>query len=310
MPIRQYADTILYWLRATRSCILAPMSVSVQVPATTSNFGPGFDCLGAALQLWNRVIIDRADQEIPLPEIVAEAAELFFRHSGILPFPFRFMITGEVPRARGLGSSVTVRAGVLIALNHYLNQPLALEQICNLCTELEGHPDNAAAAIFGGFTIVNSAINRVDRFDIDPEIKFVLFIPDFEVKTSDARKVVPATYPREAVVQNLANVSRIAAAFASKRYDLLQDAFADRLHQPYREPLVPFLGKVLDAATKSGAIGGFLSGSGSTIACLTLSNGEKVAAAMLRSATEANAKVLIVSADNAGAKILPTPITE
>jgi homoserine kinase len=286
------------------------MSVSVQVPATTSNFGPGFDCLGAALQLWNRVIIDRADQEIPLPEIVAEAAELFFRHSGILPFPFRFMTTGEVPRARGLGSSVTVRAGVLIALNHYLNQPLALEQICNLCTELEGHPDNAAAAIFGGFTIVNSAINRVDRFDIDPEIKFVLFIPDFEVKTSDARKVVPATYPRKAVVQNLANVSRIAAAFASKRYDLLQDAFADRLHQPYREPLVPFLGKVLDAATKSGAIGGFLSGSGSTIACLTLSNGEKVAAAMLRSATEANAKVLIVSADNAGAKILPTPITE
>jgi homoserine kinase len=286
------------------------MSVSVQVPATTSNFGPGFDCLGAALQLWNRVTIDRADQDMPLPEIVAEAAGLFFRHSGILPFPFRFRITGEVPRARGLGSSVTVRAGVLIALNHYLNQPFALEQICSLCTELEGHPDNAAAAIFGGFTIVNSATNRVDRFDIDPEIKFVLFIPDFEVKTSDARKVVPATYPREAVVQNLANVSRIAAAFASKRYDLLQDAFADRLHQPYREPLVPFLGKVLDAATKSGAIGGFLSGSGSTIACLTLSDGDKVAAAMQRSATEANAKVLIVSADNAGAKILPTPITE
>jgi homoserine kinase len=286
------------------------MSVSVQVPATTSNFGPGFDCLGAALQLWNRVTIDRADQDIPLPEIVAEAAGLFFRHSGILPFPFRFTITGEVPRARGLGSSVTVRAGVLIALNHHLNQPLALEQICNLCTELEGHPDNAAAAIFGGFTIVNSATNRVDRFDIDPEIKFVLFIPDFEVKTSDARKVVPATYPREAVVQNLANVSRIAAAFASKRYDLLQNAFADRLHQPYRVPLVPFLGKVLDAATKSGAIGGFLSGSGSTIACLALSDGEKVAAAMQRSATEANAKVLIVSADNAGAKILPTPITE
>jgi homoserine kinase len=286
------------------------MSVAVQVPATTSNFGPGFDCLGAALQLWNRVTIDRADQDIPLPEIVAEAAGLFFRHSGILPFPFRFTITGEVPRARGLGSSVTVRAGVLIALNHYLNQPFALEQICGLCTELEGHPDNAAAAIFGGFTIVNSATNRVDRFDIDPEIKFVLFIPDFEVKTSDARRVVPATYPREAVVQNLANVSRIAAAFASKRYNLLQDAFADRLHLPFREPLVPFLGKVLDAATQSGAIGGFLSGSGSTIACLTLSDGEKVAAAMKRSATEANAKVLIVSADNAGAKILPTPITE
>jgi homoserine kinase len=280
------------------------MPVSVQVPATTSNFGPGFDCLGAALQLWNRVTIDRVEEEVPLPEIVAEAAELFFRHSGVSPFPFRFTIAGEVPRARGLGSSVTVRAGVLIALNHYANQPLASEQICNLCTELEGHPDNAAAAIFGGFTIVNGASNRVDRFDIDPEIKFVLFVPDFEVKTSDARKVIPATYPREAVVQNLANLSRIAAAFASKRYDLLQNAFADRLHQPYREPLVPFLRKVLDAAAKSGALGGFLSGSGSTIACLTLTDGEKVAAAMQKSAAEANAKVLIVSADNAGAKIL------
>lgn len=281
------------------------MSVSVQVPATTSNFGPGFDCLGAALELWNRVTIHRVDGEAPLPEIVADAAALFFRRSRVSAFPFRCSVAGDVPRARGLGSSVTVRAGILLGLNQCADQPLTSSQLCALCAELEGHPDNAAAAIFGGFTIVNSVTNRIERFDIDPTIKFVLFIPDFEVKTSEARKVIPSNYPREAVIENLANVSLIAAAFASKRYDLLQHAFADRLHQPYREPLVPFLPKVLDAATKSGAIGGFLSGSGSTIASLTLSDGEKVAAAMQKAAPEVNSKVLIVGADNTGAKILP-----
>ena len=91
------------------------------------------------------------------------------------------------------------------------------KQICALCAELEGHPDNAAAALFGGFTIVTKTINRVARFDVDPALKFVLFIPNFEVKTSDARMVVPASFSRQEVVENLGNASLIAAAFASRR---------------------------------------------------------------------------------------------
>jgi homoserine kinase len=181
---------------------------------------------------------------------------------------------------------------------------LTKKELCELCTKLEGHPDNAAAALYGGFTIVSKARNEIARFDIDPDLKFVLFIPNFEVKTSEARRVLPESFSRQAVVENLANTSFVAAAFASRRYGQLQDSFEDRVHQPFRTQFVPFLPKVLSAARNAGALGGFLSGSGSTIACLTLSDSSKVAASVADAAPEAKAKVLIVSADNLGARIL------
>jgi homoserine kinase len=190
-----------------------------------------------------------------------------------------------------------------VALDRLTNRRLSREELCSLCAELEGHPDNAAAALFGGFTIITTA-NRVARFDIDEALKFVLFIPDFEVKTSEARTVVPTSFPRKAVVENLANASLIAAAFASGKYAYLRDSFVDCLHQPFREQFVPFLPRVLHAAVAAGALGGFLSGSGSTIACLTLSDGKEVAAAMEAAAPEQNAKILIVSADNDGARVV------
>jgi homoserine kinase len=235
--------------------------------------------------------------------MVSQTADLFFNHTGETRFPIRCSIEGDVPQARGLGSSVTIRLGVLVALDRLTNRRLSREEICSLCAELEGHPDNAAAALFGGFTIVTTA-NRVARFDIDQALKFVLFIPDFEVKTSEARTVVPTSFPRKAVVENLANASLIAAAFASGKYAYLRDSFVDRLHQPFREQFVPFLPRVLHAAAAAGALGGFLSGSGSTIACLTLSDGKEVAAAIEAAAPEQNAKIVIVSADNDGARVL------
>jgi homoserine kinase len=280
------------------------MAVSVHVPASTTNLGPGFDCLGIALQLWNRITIEAERSEARPPEMVRQAADLFFSHTGETRFPFKLSIEGEVPQARGLGSSVTIRLGILMALDQIAKTGLSKENICSLCAELEGHPDNAAAAIFGGFTIITKTTDRIVRFDVDPVLKFVLFIPDFEVKTSEARRVVPDSFPRQAVVENLANASLIAAAFASRNYGYLRDAFVDHLHQPFREQFVPFLPKVLHAAAEAGALGGFLSGSGSAVACLTLSDGEKVAAAIKESAPEAKAKILIVSADNEGARIV------
>ena len=279
------------------------MAVSVQVPASTTNLGPGFDCLGISLRLWNRIRIEVDRSEDPVPEMVSQAADLFFNHTGETPFPIRCSIEGDIPQARGLGSSVTIRLGVLIALDRLTNRRLSREEICSLCAELEGHPDNAAAALFGGFTIITTA-NRVARFDIDQALKFVLFIPDFEVKTSEARTVVPTSFPRKAVVENLANASLIAAAFASGKYSYLRDSFGDSLHQPFREQFVPFLPRVLHAAVAAGALGGFLSGSGSTIACLTLSDGKEVAAAIEAAAPEQNAKTVIVSADNDGARVV------
>jgi len=280
------------------------MALTVQVPASTTNLGPGFDCLGVALQLWNRLRLKPGESDAQNPSIVSEAANLFFDQTGTKRFAFQCVIEGDVPQARGLGSSVTLRAGVLLALDELAASSLTKKELCELCTKLEGHPDNAAAALYGGFTIVSKTRNEIARFDIDPALKFVLFIPDFEVKTSDARRVLPDSFSRDAVVENLANTSFVAAAFASGRYEQLQDAFDDRIHQPFRSRFVPFLPTVLRAARSAGALGGFLSGSGSTIACLTLSDGGKVAAAVAGAAPEANAKILIVSADNSGARIV------
>jgi homoserine kinase len=280
------------------------MSISVQIPASTTNLGPGFDCLGIALQLWNRITIDVERSERSVPEMVSQAAALFFGHIGEKPFPFSFSIEGDVPQARGLGSSVTIRLGVLMALDSVAQSALSKESICALCGELEGHPDNAAAALFGGFTIVTKSTGRVARFNVDPALKFVLFIPNFEVKTSDARTVVPGNFSRPDVIENLGNASLIAAAFASREYEHLRGAFIDRLHQPFREKFVPFLPDLLQAAADAGALGGFLSGSGSTVACVTLSDGQELASALQAATPGEDAKILIVSADNDGARII------
>ena len=280
------------------------MSTSVQIPASTTNLGPGFDCLGIALQLWNRITIDVEGSERSVPEMVSQAAALFFSHIGKRPFPFSFSIEGDVPQARGLGSSVTLRLGILMALDSITQSALSKETICALCAELEGHPDNAAAALFGGFTIVTKSTKRVARFNVDPALKFVLFIPNFEVKTSDARTVVPSNFSRQDVIENLGNASLIAAAFASREYGYLRGAFIDRLHQPFREKFVPFLPELLQAAADAGALGGFLSGSGSTVACVTLSDGQELASALQAATPGEDAKILIVSADNGGARII------
>jgi homoserine kinase len=283
------------------------MAATIQIPASTTNFGPGFDCLGAALQIHNRVQIDRdSDCQEPdaSPSIVRAAAKAFFGAARIDSFAFNAKISGDVPPARGLGSSVTVRLGVLLGLNVLAGSPLDRDQIFQLCSELEGHPDNAAAALYGGFVVVNKDGNQIHRFDVDPSVTFVLLIPDLEVRTTDARAVLPPAYSRSAVVCNLANSSQIAAAFASRRYEMLQNAFADQLHQPYRERFVPFLKAVVEAGREAGAYGGFLSGSGSSIACVTSAKAVAVAEAMAKAVpSSVRATTLLVGVDNAGAQI-------
>jgi homoserine kinase len=281
------------------------MGVTIQIPASTTNFGPGFDCLGAALQLHNWIYVEHESDLDPSvhPPIVREAAKFFFSAAQLDAFAFRSKISGDVPSARGLGSSVTVRLGVLLGLNVLAGSPLNRDQIFQLCAELEGHPDNAAAALYGGFVVVNKSGNQIHRFDVDSTVTFVLLIPDFEVRTSDARAVLPDTYSRSSVVSNLANSSQISAAFASRQYEMLRNAFADQLHQPYRERFVPFLNAVLEAGREAGAYGGFLSGSGSTIACVTSRNASKVAEAMSTAAPKIRSTTMIVSADNSGAQI-------
>jgi homoserine kinase len=284
------------------------MEVTVQVPASTTNLGPGFDCLGVALQLWNRTRVcsvnGSSTSPSPRPKMVDEAAQAFFSNSTISAFEFDWSLEGDVPPARGLGSSVTLRLGVLLGLNQLAGNVYSTPEIRHLCDQLEGHPDNTAAALNGGFTVVNARTNAVRHFDVSSELHFVLFVPEFEVTTSEARKVLPATYPRTDIVENLANVALIATAFATHNYESLRDAFNDRLHEPYREPLVPILRDLVGAGQKAGALGGFLSGSGSTIACLTTRDPQPVADAMRAAAGKTKGQIAIVQADNAGARIL------
>ena len=275
-------------------------TVRVRVPATTANIGPGFDCLGIALQIYNWITVSRDSSKDANP--MAEAAcAAFFRRTGQRPFSIRCDISGDVPRARGLGSSVTVRLGVLHGLNQLSGSPLNREEIFELCAALEGHPDNSAPAEFGGFTIARPD-GTLQRYRVDRKLEFALLIPDFEVTTADARSVLPKRVPLREAVISLSNACAIAGAFASREYDKLVGCFDDRLHQPFRQKLVPFLAPVIEAANRAGALGGWLSGSGSTVMCIGLGASDRIADAMLAACKIQGARVVTTHADNAGVR--------
>lgn len=271
-------------------------NVVVRVPATSANLGPGFDCLGVALNLHNRVTVARGGVATP-DAMVGAAADAFFAASGIPAFAFQWSIEGDIPRSRGLGSSVAVRLGILHGLNGLAGRPLDANSLYLLCAQLEGHPDNAAPAAFGGF-----AVARPDgsyfRCDIEPEIRFVVMIPAEEVDTDSSRVQLPDNVAHRDAIFNVARASMITAAFASRRYELLRGSMADRLHQPYRETRLPHLSRAIAAGVEAGALDGYLSGSGSAVACITLDRPEAVAAAM--QAVLPSARVLVLGADNRG----------
>jgi len=275
--------------------------VTIRVPASTSNLGPGFDCLGIALRIYNLVTISRTTKREPFAPIVAKAADLFFKRTKRRRFDFSCSAAEKIPRSRGLGSSATIRLGILHGLNELSGRPLDRLSIFRLCAELEGHPDNAAPSSLGGFTVARG--ENVQRFQVSPRLKFVLVIPDFEIQTSAARKILPAKIPHPDAVLSAGNACAITAAFASGDYRKLRGVFADKLHQPFRAKLIPFLPRIVAAAENAGALGAFLSGSGSTICAVTLRNPRKIAAAMQRATGAVSTKIVITTADNRGAQI-------
>ena len=280
---------------------LIMQQVTVRVPASTSNLGPGFDCLGIALRLYNNMTVSRAEGGPP-PAIVGSAANSFFKRAGSRPFPFSCSIAGEIPQSRGLGSSAAVRIGVLLGLNELANRPLERRDLFELCAGLEGHPDNAAPACYGGFNVVR----RLERqmFTVSAQLHFVLLVPNFEIATADARRLLPARIELLHAVENARNACAITAAFASRDYHSLRGAFADHLHQPFRKTLIPFLDVVIGAAESAGALGAFLSGSGSTICAITLRSPEKIAHEMKAAANSPGAQTILTTADNRGARVL------
>ena len=277
--------------------------VTVRVPASTSNLGPGFDCLGIALRIYNDITVTRGGGR-SLPAMAGSAARAFFERTKQRPFSFSCSIDGEIPQSRGLGSSAAVRIGLLNGLNELANRSLQRREIFEICALLEGHPDNAAPACYGGFNVVRG-LERL-MFTVSAQLHLVLLIPDFEIATSEARQLLPSRVERLHAVENSRNACAITAAFASREYHSLHGAFADHLHQPFRKKLIPFLDKVIAAAESAGALGAFLSGSGSAICAITLRSPEKVSQAMLAAASSPGARTLITAADNRGARIVQT----
>jgi len=289
----------------------------VRVPASTSNLGPGFDCLGLALNLYNTTTVTRADGARSPSGMIGETAAAFFERAAggaIKPFGFEARIEGDIPISRGLGSSVTVRLGVLMGLAELVKEshPLSREEILKLLIELEGHPDNAVPSCLGGFAVCAPASeNRTDgfvftRLAVKPELSFITLVPELRLSTEMARGLLPKEIPFRHAVENVQRTTRIAAAFATGDYASLRGMFIDHLHQPFRQVLIPGFAAILGAAREAGALGSFLSGSGSCLMAVTLDHIDAISAAMLDTARKHDlpAKVLVLKADNEGAKIM------
>jgi homoserine kinase len=281
------------------------ISVALKVPCSTSNLGSGFDTLGLALNLHTRVALSRANGgKVELTGearsidgahlLCTQAANEFFASTSVPGFGVEISVSGDVPVARGLGFSSTVRAGIVAGLNELAGARLSNNSLLDLVTKLEGHPDNASPAVLGGFTVSGTVADhtRCIRFDVDDTLKVVTLIPKFHVRTELARELIPKHFTKADAAHALNRSALIVAAFASKNYESLRGLFDDRFHQPYRLKVVPQLDRVVAAGVSAGAIGGFLSGSGSSIICLTFENAQEVARAMQSELPDSEVKIL------------------
>jgi homoserine kinase len=297
-----------------------PKFVTVRVPASTSNCGAGFDTLGLALRLYNRVTIVDADGERPVPDrpedgralgMAAESAAAFSRVSGRPAGGFRFRIEGDVPAARGLGSSVTVSAGIIAGLGALRGFPVDRHRLVGLVAGIEGHPDNAGASILGGFCVSRSdpatgAYVDSQRFEVPDTVAFVVVSPPVEFATKESRGALPPTLPFFDAVRSINGAAYLVAAFASGDYARLRQVAGDFVHEPYRLPRIPGGGDSIAAGVAAGAWTGWLSGSGSSVLCVCESaRARPVAAAMSAAFAKAAmpCEARILAADNAGLEV-------
>eukprot|EP01137_Pigoraptor_chileana_P021919 Opistho-2@86225 len=261
--------------------------VTVRVPATTANMGPGFDCIGMALDMWNELTVERASvfeviiegegaNELPkdTTNLVVEGVEAAFK-AAKKPVPtLRYTCKNTIPFARGLGSSsAAITSGLLAGLalaGHEL--PVAgEEELLQLAAAIEGHPDNVAPAIYGGMQIGIHTGKRwyTTRVNVPHGMQAVLFVPDQGTKTSEARALLKPQITRAEAIFNIGRAAMLVHAFQSNSLHDLKHATEDVLHQPARSTIMPWLLPVIEAAMGAGAHGAFLSGAGSTVLAIT-----------------------------------------
>jgi homoserine kinase len=255
--------------------------IIVRVPATTSNLGPGFDALGLAVRIHNEVTLEPGEpfalviegegaQSLPRDQtnVMIDAFERGCRAAGIAPPPARWRCRHAIPTARGLGSSAAAIVAGLTAADAVSGGALGRDRVLAMTTEIEGHPDNAAPAVFGGLqssVLTNGRVSRITVPMSNPP-QLALFVPDFELATRDARAVLPDSLTRAEAVHNISRTALLVAALATGDASVLDEATRDVLHQPARTKLFPAMPVIFDAARAAGATGVWLSGAGSTLA--------------------------------------------
>ena len=308
---------------------------TIRVPATSANLGPGFDCLGVAVDLWNETTVSRGNKVItirgegegtlPVNEqnLIAESARHAFREIGSDGIELGFDCRNKIPLARGLGSSsaatVTGIAAAFLFAGHDLDDIETLNWIFAIAADIEGHPDNAAPAVFGGCQIGVHANDALDeggwinsRIDIPDELKAVVFVPDFSMKTVEARGILSDVVSRSDAVFNVGRAAMLVHAIETRQWHLLRHATDDRLHQPQRiAKLFPRFRPIARGALDAGAHGVFLSGAGPAIMALATGRFMTICYEMSENARKAQVggQALILDLSNSGVQVESTAST-
>ena len=270
------------------------MKVKVKVPATTANFGPGFDCLGMALPLYNEItveetvmpgsgvniqIVNKNNDDgvlfIPTDEnnIVYKSIELLYNSIGMTPSELKITIDTNIPLTRGLGSSASVIIGGVMAANRLLGEPADEAAILTIAREVEGHLDNIVPAYAGGFCLSADEDDGniiYQKLNWSKDWKINICVPDFELATNISRSVLPENYKLKDVTYNLSHLGLLLKACENEDSELLKKALKDKLHEPYREKLVVGLDKIRDKfKNNTDVYGTVLSGAGPSIAVIS-----------------------------------------
>ena len=283
------------------------MKVKMRVPATTANLGPGFDVFGAALSLYNEfeaeyapgavrskfVLKGYGKKVLPKNEknLLWQAMSETFKELNCDKYSLKNLnvtINTGIPLSGGLGSSASAIVGGIALANALCGNKLSKAKIAEIAIRIEGHPDNVAPAVYGGLCVCakeGSNHGSIIQLPIPKpnELKVVMCAPSFELRTKRSRQILPKTLPINDVVFNTSRVAFLTAAFCTGDFSLLKKGMEDKLHQPYREKMIPAMKEVLNAALNAGAYGAFLSGSGPSIAALTApKHAENVQKAMVK----------------------------
>lgn len=256
--------------------------IRVRVPATSANMGPGFDCLGVAVKLYNEIEIEETETGIeiiqtgtykknipPKDNLAYKAMCEVFEKTGKRPSGLRIKINTSVPATRGLGSSAACIIGGLVGANAIYGM-LGPKEILSIASKMEGHPDNVVPCLTGGMAAAYFDGENVTyaKFNMPPELKFLVLYPENPLETKKSRGVIPDEVPHKDAAFNAAHTALIVAAIAKKDFSLLNEAMADKLHQPYRKKIVGHMEPIFDFYRSVGAYSWYLSGSGPSVAAI------------------------------------------